>query len=81
MMFNLVNIISKLTRIIDHSNTSLGHIIISDTINYIYSDVLNEPSEISNHDASVAFLRVLPVHLSGKSGSMIKSISKYLSKN
>jgi hypothetical protein len=81
MMFNLVNIISKTTRITDHSNTLLDPIIISDTINYIYSDVLNEPSEISNHDASVGFLRVLLVHLSGKSGYMIKSISKYLSKN
>jgi hypothetical protein len=81
MMFNLVNIISKTTRITDHSNTLLDPIIISDTINYIYSDVLNEPSEISNHDASVGFLHVLLVHLSGKSGYMIKSISKYLSKN
>jgi hypothetical protein len=55
MMFNLVNIISKPTKITDHWNTLLDPIIISDTINYIYSDVLNEPSEISNHDASVAF--------------------------
>ena len=51
MMFNLVNIISKTTRITDHSNTLLDPIIISDTINYIYSDVLSEPSEISNYDA------------------------------
>jgi hypothetical protein len=49
MMFNLVNIISKTTRITDHSNTLLDPIIISDTINYIYSDVLKEQSEISNH--------------------------------
>jgi hypothetical protein len=48
-------------------------------MNYIYSDVLKEPSEISNHDASVGFLRVLITHLSGKSGYMMKSISKYLS--
>jgi hypothetical protein len=81
MMFNLVNIISKSTRITDHSNTLLDPIIISDTIKYIYSDVLKEPSEISNHDASVGFLRVLLVHLSGKSGYMMKSISKYLSKS
>jgi hypothetical protein len=81
MMFNLVNIISKTTRITDHSNTLLDPIIISDTINYIYSDVLKEPSEISNHDASAAFLRVLLVHLSGKSGYIIKLISKYLSNN
>jgi hypothetical protein len=58
MMFNLVNIISKTTRITDHSNTLLDPIIISDTINYIYSDVLKEPSEISNHDASGFFMSV-----------------------
>ena len=38
MMFNFVNIISKTTIITDHSNTFLYPIIISDTINYIYSD-------------------------------------------
>ena len=58
MMFNLVNIISKTTRITDYSNTLLDPIIISDTINYIYSDVLKEPSEISNHDASGFFTSV-----------------------
>jgi hypothetical protein len=58
MMFNLVNIISKTTRITDHSNTLLDPIIISDTINYIYSDVLKEPLEISNHDASGFFMSV-----------------------
>ena len=78
MMFNLVNIISKTTRITDHSNTLLDPIIIiSDTINYIYSD---------NHQKlaimmPLGFLRVLLVQLSGKSGYMMKSISKYLSKN
>ena len=49
---------------LDHSNTLLDPIIVSDTIYYIYSNVLKEPSEISNHDASVAFLRVLLFHLS-----------------
>ena len=57
MMFNLFNIISKTTRITDHSNTLLDPIIISDTMNYIYSDVLKIPSEISDHDSSVAFLQ------------------------
>ena len=76
MMFNLVNIISKTTRITDHSNTLLDPIIISDTINYIYSD---------NHQKlaimmPLGVLRVLLVHLSGSSGYM-KSINKYLSKN
>ena len=55
MLFNFVNIISKPTRITDHSNTLLDPIIISDTMNYIYSDVLKIQSEISDHDASVAF--------------------------
>jgi hypothetical protein len=60
MMFNLklVNIISKTTRITDHSNTLLDPIIISDPINCIYSDVLKESSEISNHDASGFFTSV-----------------------
>jgi hypothetical protein len=57
MLFNLVNIISKPTRITAHSNTLLDPIIISDTMNYIYSYVLKIPSEISDHDASVAFLQ------------------------
>ena len=57
MLFNLVNIISKPTRSTAHSNTLLDPIIISDTMNYIYSDVLKIPSEISDHDASVAFLQ------------------------
>ena len=55
MLFNLVNIISKPTRITAHSNTLLDPIVISDTMNYIYSDVLKIPSEISDHDASVGF--------------------------
>jgi hypothetical protein len=49
------NIISKTTRITNQSNTLLNPIIISDTINYIYFDILKEPSEISNHDASGCF--------------------------
>ena len=57
MLFNLANIISKPTIITVHSNTLLDPIIISDTMNYIYSDVLKIPSEISDHDASVAFLQ------------------------
>ena len=57
MLFSLANIISKPTRITGHSNTLLDPIIISDTMNYIYSDVLKIPPEISDHDASVAFLQ------------------------
>ena len=56
VLFNLVNTISKPTRITTHSNTLLDPIIISDTMNYIYSDVFKIPSEISDHDASVSFI-------------------------
>ena len=52
MLFSLANIISKPTRTTAHSNTLLDPIIISDTMNYLYSDVLKIPSEISDHDAS-----------------------------
>jgi hypothetical protein len=55
MMFNLVNIISKTTRITNQSNTLLNPIIISDTINYIYSDILMEPSEISNQCIIISY--------------------------
>jgi hypothetical protein len=57
MLFNLANIISKPTGITAHSNTLFDPIIISDTMNYIYSEVLQIPSEIIDHDASVAFLQ------------------------
>jgi hypothetical protein len=49
MLFNLVNIISKPTRITAYSNTLLDPIIISDTMNYIYSDELyiNQTSRLN----------------------------------
>ena len=56
VVFNLVNTISKPTRITTYCNTLLDSIIIGDTMNYIYSDVLKIPSEISDHDASVSFI-------------------------
>jgi hypothetical protein len=37
MLFSLANIISKPTRTTAHSNTLLDPIIISDTMNYLYS--------------------------------------------
>ena len=86
MLFNLVNIISKPTRITVHSNTLLDPIIISDIMNYIYSDVLKIPSEIKLvimmplwpfYDVQ----RVLLVHSNGKSGYMKKLIDKKISKN
>jgi hypothetical protein len=65
MLLNLVNIISKPTRITTRSNSLLDPIIISDTMNYIYSDVLKIPSEISDHDASVGKLLLRVVILVG----------------
>jgi len=55
-LFNLKNVINKPTRITAHSSTLLDPIIISDTMSSIYSDVLNVPSEISDHDAAVAYI-------------------------
>ena len=55
-MFNFRNIIDKPTRVTDHSSTLLDPIIISDTVNFLYSDVLKIPSEISDHDAPVVFI-------------------------
>jgi hypothetical protein len=52
-----VDQLDHITRLPVHSNNLLDPIIISDTMNYIYSDVLKIPSEISDHDASVAFLQ------------------------
>ena len=57
MLLNLFNVISKPTQITNHSNTLLDPIIISGTMNYIYYDVLRIPSQISDHDVSVALLR------------------------
>ena len=55
-LFNLKkNVINKPTRITAHSSTLLDPIIISDTMFSIYSDVLNVTSEISDHDAAVAY--------------------------
>jgi hypothetical protein len=54
--FNFKNVINKPTRITAHSSTILDPIIISDAMSSIYSDVLNVPSEISDHDAAVAYI-------------------------
>jgi hypothetical protein len=50
--FNFRNVIVKPTRL----NNLLDPIIISDTMTPLYSDVFKLPSEISDHDAAVAFL-------------------------
>ena len=51
--FNFRNVIVKATRL----NNLLDPIIISDTMTPLYSDVFKMPSEISDHDAAVAFLK------------------------
>ena len=50
--FNFRNVIVKPTRL----NNLLDLIIISDAMTPLYSDVFKMPSEISDHDAAVAFL-------------------------
>jgi hypothetical protein len=56
-LFNLKNVIDKPTRVTDHSRTLLDPIIVSDTIDYVFSDVFKLPDNISDHDASVVILQ------------------------
>ena len=49
-LFNLKNVIEKPTRVTNHSRTLLDPIIVSDTINYAFSDVFKLPDNISDHD-------------------------------
>jgi hypothetical protein len=52
-----LRLISVLNALVNHGLcTLLDPIIISDTMSSIYSDVLNLPSEISDHDAAVAYI-------------------------
>ena len=55
----IMTLFNKPTRITAHSSTLLYPILISDTMSSIYSDVLNVPSEISDHDAAVAYIEYL----------------------
>ncbi|XP_071123817.1 uncharacterized protein [Mytilus edulis] len=55
-LFNLRNVIDKATRVTDKSSTLLDPIIISDCMSYYLSDVLDIPSNISDHNAAVIFL-------------------------
>ena len=55
-LFNFKNVINNPTGITAHSSTLLDHIIISDTMSSIYSDVLNVSSELSDHDAAVSYI-------------------------
>ena len=58
-IFNLKNVIDKPTRIIGNTSTLLDPIILSDTLNCNYSDVLKIPRHISDHDAAIAFIKCL----------------------
>jgi hypothetical protein len=62
-LLNFKNVINKPTRITAHISTLLDPIIISDTMSTIYSDVLDVPSEISDHDAASSIYVVTKPHL------------------
>ena len=55
-IFVFKNVIDKLTRVTENSSTLLDPIILSDGLNSIYSDVINIPRNISDHDAAVAYI-------------------------
>ena len=80
MLLNLAYIISKPTRIAAHSNTVFDPIIISDTMNYIYSVVLKYHQKLLITMPLWLFYnvqRVFLFHSNGKSGYMIKLITKH----
>lgn len=54
---NLENIINKPTRVTNTSSTLLDPILLSDTMKYQLSDVLNVPPEISDHRAPVVVIQ------------------------
>jgi hypothetical protein len=56
-IFNLKNVIDKSTRISGNTSTLLDPIILSDTLNCNYSDVLKIPRHVSDHDAAIAFIK------------------------
>ena len=56
-LFNLKNVIEKPRRVTDHSRTLLDPIIVSDTINFVNSDVFKLPDNVSDHDASVVTIQ------------------------
>ena len=56
-IFNLKNVIDKPTRISGNTRTLLDPIILSDTLNCNYSDVLKIPRHIGDHDATIAFIK------------------------
>jgi hypothetical protein len=56
-LFSLQNVREKPTRVTNHSRTLLDPIIVSDTINYVDSDVFKLPNNISDDDASVVTIQ------------------------
>jgi hypothetical protein len=54
--FVFKNVIDKPTRVTENYSTLLDSIILSDCLNSIYSDVINIPQNISDHDAAVAYI-------------------------
>jgi hypothetical protein len=50
-------VIDKPTRISGNTSTLLDPIILNDTLNCNYSDVLKIPRHISDHDAAIAFIK------------------------
>ena len=56
-IFNLKNVIDKPTRISGNTIILLDPIILSETLNCNYSDVVKTPRYISDHDAAIAFIK------------------------
>ena len=74
-IFNLKNVIDKPTMISGNTSTLLDPIILSDTLNCNYSDVLRIPRHISNHDAAIAFIKCPKLHR-----NHLQEISGYMTK-
>ena len=52
-LYDMKNVITKPTRVTDHSRTLLDPLILSEPLKCLYSDVLKIPQHISDHDASI----------------------------
>jgi hypothetical protein len=55
-IFVFKNVIDKPIRVTENSNTLLDPIILSDSLNSIYSDVINIPRNVSDHYVAVAYI-------------------------
>ena len=55
-IFVFRNVIDKPTRVTENSSTLLDPIILSDSLNSIYSDVINVPRNVSDHYVAVAYI-------------------------